>query len=234
MSKVIVFDFKGVEIVVQSEIQEKIEDVYKNFLSKIEKDISKINFIYDKKKIDKKLSFEKIANNIDKKRNIINISLEEENKSTINENLINSKEIICPICYESINLNVIDYKISLYDCKNKHMINNIIFNEFENIQKIDLSKIICNICNKSINSITSHNCYKCCSCGINLCSLCKINHKKNHNIINYENKYYICSIHNESYQKYCNKCRQNLCRLCKNEHNNHDILYFEEIISKKI
>ena len=233
MSKVIVFDLKGVEIIVQSDAHEKIEDVYKNFLSKIENDISKINFIYNKKKIDKKLSFEKIANNIDKKRNIINISLEEENKNIINENLINSKAIICPICYESINLNVIDYKISLYDCKNKHMINNILFNEFENIQKIDLSKIICNICNKSINSIDSHNCYKCCSCGINLCSLCKLNHEKNHNIINYENKYYICNIHNESYHKYCSKCRQNLCRLCKNEHNNHDIVYFDEIISKK-
>ena len=39
-----------------------------------------------------------------------------------------------------------EYKINLYDCKNRHRMNNILLNEFENTQYIDISKIICDEC----------------------------------------------------------------------------------------
>ena len=42
-----------------------------------------------------------------------------------------------------------DYKISLFECKNGHKIDNLSFDEFEKTQNIDLSKIICNICKKN-------------------------------------------------------------------------------------
>ena len=64
----------------------------------------------------------------------------------IKENdIIKSKNIICPECKESIKMEIKDYKINLYGCKNKHRIENILLNEFEETQYIDRLKIIINL-----------------------------------------------------------------------------------------
>jgi len=47
-----------------------------------------------------------------------------------------------------------NYKISLYDCKNKHKINNILFNKYEDYQKKDISKIV--TCGK--NGLYNYQC----------------------------------------------------------------------------
>ena len=57
------------------------------------------------------------ANNINKKSNFI-----QEN--TKGNELIN-KEIICSECKENCFININDYKIKLFGCKNGHNINNI-------------------------------------------------------------------------------------------------------------
>ena len=75
--------------------------------------------------------------------------------------------------------------------------------------------------------------YKCLECNINLCLLCKSNHNKNHNIINYKQLNYICGKHNKEYTNYCPKCKINLCMLCNNEHKDHDIIFIGDIISNK-
>ena len=231
MSKVVVFAFDGIETIIQCDDKEKIVDAYKKYISKVETDISNINFIYDGKKTNEKLSFNKIANSIDKKRNIINISLEEKNKNIIKEDIINTKDIVCPICNESITLKVKDYKIFLSDCINGHKLDNILLDEYEKSQNINISKITCDIC-KQIEKNFS-NLYKCYSCQMNICSSCKSKHNKNHNIINYENKNYICYLHNKNYFEYCNSCKKNICYLCKNDHKKHDIIYYEDLIPKK-
>ena len=64
----------------------------------------------------------------------------------VEEKIEKSKEIICPKCKENILIEIKDYKINMYDCKNKDIIENIKIKEFENTQKIDISKIICNEC----------------------------------------------------------------------------------------
>ena len=69
-----------------------------------------------------------------------------ENKNDIQKNLIKSNEIICPECYENILLNIKDYKINLYNCKNNHKFNNILLTEFDGYLNLDISKIICHIC----------------------------------------------------------------------------------------
>ena len=77
--------------------------------------------------------------------------------------------------------------------------------------------------------------YKCNSCKINLCPLCKLNHDKSHNIINYDLRDYICDIHNEKYISYCKNCNKNICINCSKEHNNHEInLYKIEEKDNKI
>ena len=116
-------------------------------------------------------------------------------------------------------------QINLFNCKNNHEINNILLNEYENIENIDISKIICNKCKIKNKSNTYNNeFYKCNICKINLCPLCKSKHNNNHKIINY------CKIHNKEYNKYCEKCKLNICILCSKEHKNHSIKYYEELI----
>ena len=98
-------------------------------------------------------------------------------------------------------MNIKDFKINLYGCKNNHIINNI-YNKYENSQKIDLSKIICNECNENNRGNTHNNeFYICNTCNKNICPLCKLKHDKNHIIIKYDNKNYICKKDNESFIK---------------------------------
>jgi len=146
-----------------------------------------------------------------------------------NNNLIKSKYIICPKCKEKARIKINDYKIKLYDCKNGHNIDNILLEEYENTQKIDISKIICNICNINNKSKAYNNeFYICNECKKNICPSCKSRHDKNHDIIKYEQKEYLCENHNEIYIKYCNKCKINICLSCYDEHNNHEIISYEK------
>ena len=73
----------------------------------------------------------------------MNILVNEIKENKKDNNIIKSKEIICPECRENIKINIKEYKI-LYECKNKHK-NIITFNEFDKSQNIDESKIICEI-----------------------------------------------------------------------------------------
>ena len=84
-------------------------------------------------------------------------------------------------------------------CNNHNNI--ILLKDYSN--KIDISKIKCKMCNMSKNEIHNNTMYICLTCYINLCPLCKLSHDKGHNIINYDDKNYICYNHNESYNKFC-------------------------------
>ena len=75
-------------------------------------------------------------------------------------------------------MDIIDYKIKLFDCKSKHNLENILLNEFEGTQNIDLAQIKCDIC-KNNNKSNSYNniFYKCNTCNKNICALRKENHE---------------------------------------------------------
>ena len=66
-----------------------------------------------------------------------------------------------------------------------------------------------------------------------MCPLCKSNHDKNHLIINYEDKNYICKKHNDSFTKFCKTCNEDICIICENEHKNHDKFDFSSLIINK-
>ena len=68
------------------------------------------------------------------------------------------------------------------------------------------------------------------NCKINICPLCKLNHDKEHKIINYDNKDNICITHFENYIKYCYKCKMNLCIKCEKNHIKHNCISFGEIL----
>ena len=66
-----------------------------------------------------------------------------------------------------------------------------------------------------------------------MCPICKSNYDKNHMIINYDDKNYICKKHNEPFNTYCKICNENICIICENEHAEHYIIYFRIIFINK-
>ena len=235
------FQYNGNKTIIQCNENEKIKEIYKKFTTKTQIEQKNIYFLYDGKTdndINEELTFIEMANSIDKERKkmiiLVNNINEMENEKILNKSIIKSKNIICPECGENIKIKINDYKISLYNCKNGHKINDLLLKDYENTQKINLSTIICNECNTNNKYNTYKNeFYKCYDCKINLCPLCKLKHNKNHNIINYDKINYICEKHNEIFTKYCNNCKINICSICETEHLGHDGIYLGSIILKK-
>ena len=131
-----------------------------------------------------------------------------------------SKDIIWPDCKENCLMDIKDFKINFHKCKNNHENNNILLNNYELTQKKDLNEIKCDICQNNNKGKTHNNeFYICNNCNKNICPLCKSIHNNNHNIINYEDKNYICKEHNDIFNKYCKTCNKNICIICESEHN---------------
>ena len=190
----------------QYEIDEKLEEILKKYKSKIT--INGEYYLYNGNNIKKENKFERIVNYADEK----------------NKSIIELKEIICPECNENVILKINDYKLEM-KCINNHD-NILLLKDYNN--KIGISKIKCNKCNKNKNDVDNNEFYICLKCNINLCPICKSSHDKNHNIINYDDKNYICNKHNENYNKYC--CNKNICNECENEHKNHKSINYGDIL----
>ena len=228
------FIYKGEITIIQCRKDEKMKDIFNKFLSKIQKlDINSIYFVYSgNTNINGDLSFEEVANENDIKRNKMNIIVNDIDNIK-NETIIKSKNIICPICKECIKMYIEDYNIFLYECRNGHKIDNILIDEFEEKQKINISKIKCDKCGNNKAETFNNIFYICNECKINLCPICKSNHdklNKLHNVINYDDKYYICDIHNKEYAFYCNECKKDICMYCENDHNNHELISYGKIM----
>ena len=229
MSKVS-FNFKGGETIIQCNSNEYMEEICKRYAQIINIDIDNLIFIYSGNIINGELKYEEQINEEDKLRNEVNILVYEQDKTIINKKKIKLKEIICPICQESIFMKINNYQINLNQCKNGHNINNILLKEFDNMQNIDISKIICDVCKiKNKNNTYKNEFYKCNKCKMNLCPLCKSKHDNNHNIINYDERNCICDKHNDYFIKYCQYCNKNICKECEKEHYNHYIINYGSI-----
>ena len=230
----VLFNFKGVETIIQCNINDKMKSICDKFISKIENNYKKIYFIYNGDSINMDLTFSQQASKSDLNQNRMVLLVYEKDEKIKENTKILSKEIICPECGENSEIKLKDYKICLYNCKNGHKIENILMNKFEETQMIDLSKIVCAICKEKNKYNTYKNeFYRCLSCSNNLCPLCKSMHDKTHNIINYEQKNYICEIHNDSFIKYCKTCNKNMCISCENDHIKHEIIYLGDIMYSK-
>ena len=227
------FIYKGNIINIQCNSNDKMKDIFQKFIIKAQINNNQLlYYLYQGYKINEDLTFEQLISSNDKEYNKIKIlvNIINENDNKINS-LIKSKYIICSKCKENIRFKIEDYKILLYECKNGHEINNILLDEYENTQYIDISKIKCEQCLIKNKSETYNNeFYRCCNCNKNLCPLCKSNHDKNHNIINYDIKNYICEKHNESFVEYCNDCKIDICLSCENEHINHNTTHYKNIM----
>jgi len=192
MAKVIL-NYKGIETEIQCNLNNKIIDIYKKYANKIGINISKVFFIYNGNIIDdNNLILNEIINEEDKRRKILNILVNENDENDeiiIKENTKTKNKMICPKCYEKLLIKIDEYKINLFNCKNNHVINNILLNEYENIEKIDMPKIECNNCRiKNKNNTYNNEFYGCNICKFNMCPLCKSKYNRDHKIINSDSK----------------------------------------------
>jgi len=229
-----IFYFEGKKIKILCDTHITMKEICQKCSNKIKKDIDKLIFLYNGKQIQQNLLFEQQIDLKDQKSNIMNILVENIEKTVIQDIFVKSNEIICPNCKESTFLNIINFKFNLSGCKNSHNLNPLTIYEFKENQKYNLSEIICNNCNQNNKGNTFDNqFFRCISCKKNLCPICKCSHDKKHIIINYDDKNYICNQHNEKYIKYCNECKQNLCIKCDENHKRHNIINFEELLPKE-
>ena len=122
------FNFNGVNTIIQCKKDTKLKDIYKSFRFKAKLEKKALIFMYNGNTVQNdELTFNEIANSEDKKRNKMNILIVEAEIPLPPQlqNIIKSKSIICPECKEDIKFSVDDYIINLFECRNKHDIDNI-------------------------------------------------------------------------------------------------------------
>jgi hypothetical protein len=224
---IVKFNLNGLETGIKCKRSEYIENIIEQYIKEIQKDLNNIYFLYRGDMLNKKLKIEEI----NKQETEIKILVYElEGIDEIEEKLKESEGIICPGCKEICFFNIKNYKINLNGCKKNHFFSNIIISDFNDLQKIDESKILCHKCKENKLNTSGNKFYICIDCNTNYCPLCKLSHNKNHKIIDYDMKDYYCHNHEERFISYCNRCNENLCDLCDNI--NHNITYLYKLKNK--
>ena len=194
-----------------------LNKICKQFISKSDLNEKVIYYIYDdgnsnSSKFDKNLTFNQMANSLDKSRKKMNIIVEDSRNSDKTSKIksVRAKNVICPKCYENTRIKINDeHKITLFDCKNNHTIEDISLPEFENTQMINLNYIICDMCKERNKADSNRNkFYKCYECNKNICPLCIQIHNKNHNLCDYDINNYECWKHKENFTNYCKNCKK--------------------------
>ena len=197
------FNYLNYVTMIQCNTQDNFQKIFHSFANKANIDINTVYFLYSGIILDENSTIEQKINTNDKEIKKMNILVNNKDESKENSIIIKPKDISCPKCGDPARINIKDYKILLL-CKNGHGKGNLLLDEYRATQRIDISKIVCDNC-KENNKGNSYNnmFFRCCTCNMNLCPLCKNNHTKEHNIINYDEKDYICEKHNQKYISYC-------------------------------
>ena len=227
------FEFNQNRTVIQVNLNDKIEEALKKYINKTELELNKLYFLSNGSYINDSEIIQNIMNESEKQKKRMKILVYSKDTLSMNDskNLIKSKEVICPICNESCKYKIENYKIKLYDCKNGHTTENIRLNDYMDKQNINISKIKCDICKDKNKSETYQNLFYICNeCNKNICPLCKSLHDKEHTLINYDDKNYICKKHNEKFTRYCEECKIDICVLCENKHEEHKTLSHSKIL----
>ena len=222
------YNFQGQQVEIKCKRSEYIKDIIKQYAKNLEKGLENIYFLYKGNIINKEMKIEEMIKSEENELQILVYELENDDKKE--EKLKDSEGFICPSCKEMCFFNISDYKIYLNNCKNNHCFSNLILNGFNELQKVDESKIECHKCKQNKMETTNNKFYLCIDCNNNLCPLCKSSHNKNHKIIDYEMKNYYCHRHEERFISYCNRCNVNLCDLCDNI--NHNIIFLYKLRNK--
>ena len=135
--------YNGYPTIIQFKSNEILKDIFKRFKIKIKAEDKELFFLYNGEIInDDNINISKLTS----EKVIIILAFDSIN---MNNNLVKSDYVICPICKGSAILEEKDYKLIINGCQNKHITKNILFKDFNKFQNIDYSNIICNKCNKN-------------------------------------------------------------------------------------
>ena len=234
----VLFIYKGEKTIIQCHLNDIMKDIINKFKIKAQINNDKILFLFGGKLINQELLLKELIKDLNSKNNTITLIVYEMKDESKKKSKKKSNNIICPKCQELCLLKINEnYTLKLFECKNGHITDNILLNEFNDTQYLYESKIQCDNCKNTNKSNTYNNqFYKCCVCDNNLCPLCKNIHDKSHYTIDYEQKDYICYKHNEKLISFCKKCLKNLCLYCKcdcdseKDKTNNDKILFDTIM----
>ena len=228
------FFFSGQKIDILCSKKEKMKNIVEKFCIKVGVDKKSIYCLYGGKMLDENITLETlIKSKVKNEKTSILVYQKENQNEEPKEQVVKSSHIICPVCQDIASIKINKYKIS-FNCKNNHIINNVFLKDFERTQKIDESKIECNLCSR-MNKSDSFNkeFFICLNCKKNLCPLCKSSHQKDHNIIKYNKKNFICLEHGENFTSYCKACKKNLCIACEVKHSDNDTMSLGKLFPNK-
>ena len=160
-----------------------------------------------------------------KKKNILFVVMKKKKKN--NNKLSN---IICPECkgYSLINIQG-NNKIILEKCSNNHLTIFDNLTDFFKSQNIK-NEFKCEECGNNLNDYNNKFFFD--SSGKKYCVLCSKG--LNEKLIENNYKLYTCINHGKEYASFCKTCNKNLCTKCENEHVKHKLIYYKQILSKKI
>ena len=139
---VLKFIYNGNEIMIQSKKEEYMKDIFKKYITKANLEPNVLYFLYGGDIINEESKVQKF---IDEGGEIKILVLEFEGVDNIKELLKDSKDIVCPCCQEICFIHFNDYKITLDNCIEGHCFSNILLEQFTDFQKINESKILCNM-----------------------------------------------------------------------------------------
>lgn len=175
------FDFNQVRTLIQANLKDTFQCAINQYIQKSSLNPNNLTFLLNNTEINLAQNIESQMNFVNKKENQMEIAVKskEENKNQI---IVKSKQIICPICHEPCKISFVNNRINLYDCINNHNIDDINLKDFQNAEKINLSKIICNICKERNKGNSNNNVFfKCLTCKYNLYN--KVNHHMSQNTL---------------------------------------------------
>ena len=170
------YHFNSCQTPLNCYLKEKIKDIYRSFLSKINPERKQVISLYNNYELNEEMTIEEIITETDRKKKKLDIYLYEI--CDADKIKINIKDINCPYCKENIFINFDNYKINLQNCKNGHIKNNIMINDLIKTQNKDSYGPMCGDCYHYANFHLSF--YKCFKCDKNICESCKENHDKSH------------------------------------------------------
>ena len=111
---------------------------------------------------------------------------------------------------------------------NNHNFPNISLDSFINLVNFNKRPIKCSKCENFANDYNNKFYY--CSCKNYFCPICSTLHNKDHERIEYINRFNFCLKHKSKFIIYCNNCNENLCGKCEENHFKHKRMYFKQII----
>ena len=227
------FIYESKEIKIPCKESDLIREILGRFEAKVNVDINKFYFLHDGDILSRDKRLDSLLNNESKKNKCIQILAIKEEDSEKIDTLRKSEDVICPNCYRPGRL-LFDHLNVILFCNIGHTTGNLSLEEYEKTQKINESKIICDICKKNNKSETYNNqFYICFKCKKNICPTCKsLGHNKEHDeyVHKYQDRIFFCDEHNEIYNMYCNTCEKNICIECENEHSSHKLISYGSVL----